>query len=98
MKGVMGLMAHVSTLMGQLLQLIPRHVFDHLVNSYAWQGQKPRTFTYRAHLAAMLFGQWSSRRSLRDMVFSRIGIGKKFIILAYKWQPKIDPPLSYGLV
>ena len=30
LKGVMGLMAHCSTLMGQLLQLMPRHVFDHL--------------------------------------------------------------------
>ncbi len=63
-------MAHVSTLMGQLLQLIPRHVFDQLVDSHAWQGPKPRKFTYWSHLAAMLFGQWSARKSLRDVVFS----------------------------
>jgi len=63
-------MAHCSTLMGQLLQLIPRHVFDHLVDSYAWQGPNPRKFTYWSHLGAMLFGQWSARKSLRDLVFS----------------------------
>jgi len=63
-------MAHCSTLMGQLLQLIPRHVFDHLVDSHAWQGPDPRKFSYWSHLAAMLFGQWSARKSLRDLVFS----------------------------
>ena len=56
--------------MGQLLQLIPRHVFDHLVDSHAWQGPNPRKFTYWSHLGAMLFGQWSGRKSLRDLVFS----------------------------
>jgi hypothetical protein len=54
-------MAHVSTLMGQLLQLIPRHVLNHLVDSHAWQGPKPRKFTNCSHLVAMLFGQWSAR-------------------------------------
>jgi hypothetical protein len=63
-------MAHCSTLMGQLLQLIPRHVFDHLVDSHAWQGPDARKFTYWSHLVTMLFGQWSARKSLRDVVFS----------------------------
>jgi len=63
-------MAHCSTLMGQLLQLIPRHVFNHLVDSHAWQGPDPRKFTYWSHLGAMLFGQWSGRKSLRDVVLS----------------------------
>jgi len=63
-------MAHCSTLMGQLLQLIPRHVFDHLVETYAWQGPDPRKFNYWSHLVTMLFGQWSARKSLRDVVFS----------------------------
>jgi hypothetical protein len=63
-------MAHCSTLMGQLLQLIPRHVFDHLVDTHAWQGPNPRKFNYWSHLGAMLFGQWSARKSLRDLVFS----------------------------
>jgi len=66
----MGLMAHHSTLMGQLLQLIPRHVFDHLVETHAWQGPDVRKFSYWSHLVTMLFGQWSARKSLRDVVFS----------------------------
>jgi IS4 transposase len=70
-------MAHCSTLMGQLLQLIPRHVFDHLVDSQAWQGPNPRKFSYWAHLTAMLFGQWSARKSLRDIVFSVNRQGRK---------------------
>jgi hypothetical protein len=71
-------MAHCSTLMGQLLQLIPRHVFDHLVDSQGWQGPKPRKFTYWSHLAAMLFGQWSARKSLRDLIFSLNRHARKF--------------------
>ena len=63
-------MAHCNTLMGQLLQLVPRHVFDHLVDTHAWQGPDPRKFTYWPHLVTMLFGQWSARKSLRDLVFS----------------------------
>jgi hypothetical protein len=74
----MGLMAHCSTLMGQLLQLIPRHVFDHLVDSHAWQGPKPRKFSYWSHLGTMLFGQWSARKSLRDLVFSLNRQARKF--------------------
>jgi hypothetical protein len=66
----MGLMAHISTLMGQLLQLLPRHVFDHLVDTHAWQGPNPRKLTYWSHLVTMLFGQWSGRKSLGDLVFS----------------------------
>jgi len=31
-------MAHCSILMGQLLQLIPRHVFDHLADRLGWKG------------------------------------------------------------
>lgn len=63
-------MAHVNTIMSQLLQLIPGHVFDHQVDTHAWQGPKPRKFSYRAQLVAMLYGQLAGRTSLRDLVFS----------------------------
>ena len=76
-------MAHCSTLMGQLLQLIPRHVFDHLVDRHAWQGPKPRKFSYWSHLGAMLFGQWSARKSLRDLVFSLNRQAHKFYHLGF---------------
>jgi len=81
-------MAHCSTLMGQLLQLIPRHVFDHLVDSHAWQGPNPRKFTYWSHLGAMLFGQWSARKSLRDLVFSLNRQVRKFYHLGLAAVPR----------
>jgi hypothetical protein len=81
-------MAHCSTLMGQLLQLIPRHVFDHLVDSLAWQGPNPRKFTYWSHLGAMLFGQWSARKSLRDLVFSLNRQVRKFYHLGLAAVPR----------
>jgi Transposase DDE domain/Domain of unknown function (DUF4372) len=40
------------------------------VDSHAWQGPDTRKFTYWSQLVAMLFGQWSARKSLRDIVFS----------------------------
>ena len=52
-----GAMAYCRTFMGQLLQLILRHVFDHVVDSHAWQGPNPRKFTYWSHLGAMLCPQ-----------------------------------------
>jgi len=76
-------MAHCSTLMGQLLQLIPRHVFEYLVDTHAWQGPNPRKFTYWSHLGAMLFGQWSARKSLRDLVFSLKRQARKFYHLGF---------------
>jgi Transposase DDE domain/Domain of unknown function (DUF4372) len=81
-------MAHCSTLMGQLLQLIPRHVFDHLVDSHAWPGPNPRKFTYWSHLGAMLFGQWSARKSLRDLVFSLNRQVRKFYHLGLVAVPR----------
>jgi hypothetical protein len=71
-------MAHLNTLMGQLLQLIPRHVFDHLVDSHAWQGPRPRKFSYWSQLGTMLYAQLSGRKSLRDLVFSLNRQGRKF--------------------
>jgi hypothetical protein len=63
-------MAHISTLMGQLLQLLPRHVFEHQVETHAWQGPRPRKLSYWSQLVAMLYAQLSGKKSLRDLVFS----------------------------
>jgi hypothetical protein len=63
-------MAHCNTVLGQMLQLLPRHVFEHQVDTHAWQGPTPRKFSYWSHLVAMLFGQLSGKKSLRDLVFS----------------------------
>lgn len=63
-------MAHLNTILGQMLQLVPRHVFDHIVDTHSWAGPKPRTFSYWSQFGAMLYAQFSSRKSLRDLVFS----------------------------
>ena len=63
-------MAHNNTILGQMLQLLPRHVFEHQVETHAWQGPKPRKLSYWSQLGAMLFAQLSGKKSLRDLVFS----------------------------
>jgi hypothetical protein len=47
-------MAHVNTILSQMLQLLPRHVFENIVETHAWQEPKPRKLTYWAQFVAML--------------------------------------------
>jgi len=63
-------MAHNNTVLGNMLQLLPRHVFDHQVETHAWQGPKPRKLSYWSQLVGMLYAQLSGKKSLRDLVFS----------------------------
>jgi hypothetical protein len=63
-------MAHNNTVLGNMLQLLPRHVFEHQVETHAWQGPKPRKFSYWSQLVAMIYAQLSGKKSLRDLVFS----------------------------
>ena len=63
-------MAHNNTVLSQMLQLLPRHIFEHQVETHAWQGPKPRKLSYWSQLVAMLYAQLSSKKSLRDLVFS----------------------------
>ena len=63
-------MAHHNTTLGQMLQLIPRHVFEHQVDTHSWRGPTPRKFSHWSQLVAMLYAQLSGRKSLRDLVFS----------------------------
>jgi hypothetical protein len=63
-------MAHHNTVLGNMLQLLPRHIFDHQVDTHAWQGPKPRKLSYWSQLVAMLYAQLSGKKSLRDLVFS----------------------------
>ena len=57
----MEIMAHLDTILGQMLQLVPRHVFEHIVATHSWAGPKPRTFSYWSQFGAMLCAQLSSR-------------------------------------
>jgi putative transposase len=63
-------MAHNNTVLGNMLQLLPRHIFEHQVETHAWQGPKPRKLSYWSQLVAMLYAQLSGKKSLRDLVFS----------------------------
>lgn len=63
-------MAHNNTVLSQMLQLLPRHVFEHQVETHSWQGPKPRKLSYWSQLVAMLYAQLSGKKSLRDLVFS----------------------------
>jgi hypothetical protein len=63
-------MAHLTTILGQMLQLVPRHVFDHIVDTHKHQGPKVRKFSYWSQFVAMLYAQYACRKSLRDLEFS----------------------------
>jgi hypothetical protein len=63
-------MAHNNTVLGQMLQLLPRHIFEHQAETHGWQGPKPRKLSYWSQLVAMLYAQLSGKKSLRDLVFS----------------------------
>ena len=59
-----------------------------MVNSHSWQGPKPRKFSYWSHLVVLLFGQWSARKSLRDLVFSLNRQVRKFYHLGLAAVPR----------
>ena len=63
-------MGHINTVLGQMLQLLPRYVFEHQVETHSWRGPSPRKLSYWSQLVAMLYAQLSAKKSLRDLVFS----------------------------
>src|SRR4030065_96942 len=63
-------MAHNNTVLGNMLQPLPRHVLEHQVETHSWQGPKPRKLSYWSQLVAMLYAQLAGKKSLRDLVFS----------------------------
>jgi len=78
-------MAHCNTVLGHMLQLIPRHVFEHLVEGLGWGAPKARKFSYWSQLVAMRYAQLSGKKSLRDLVFSLGRHVKKL------YHPGLDP-------
>src|SRR4030042_1609361 len=62
-------MAQNNTVLSQMLQLPPRHVFEPQVETHSWQGPQPRKLSYWSQLVAMLYAQLSGKKSLRDLVF-----------------------------
>ena len=59
-------MAHYNTILSQITAFIPRHDFDHHANIHH-SGQKFRSYNRWSQFMAMLIGQLSGRKSLRDI-------------------------------
>lgn len=60
-------MAHVNTVLNQMLKIIPRHEFETLANRYH-TGRKFRTASRWSQFVAMTVAQLSGRQSLRDVL------------------------------
>ena len=60
-------MAHSSTVLAQMLKIIPRHEFDSLAQEHH-SGRKLRKMTRWSQFVAMASAQLSGRASLRDLV------------------------------
>jgi hypothetical protein len=75
--------AHSNTILSQLLQLIPRHVFAACGRKHI-TGRKPRTFDIKAQFIALAFMQLTARRSLRDSVRCLESLGSKLYHLGMK--------------
>ena len=60
-------MAHNSTVLGQLLDLVPRHEFESLAKRHH-EGRRLRSMTRWNQFVAMAMGQLAGRCSLRDIV------------------------------
>ena len=69
-------MAHNTTVLGQLLDLVPRHEFESLAKRHH-EGRKLRSMTRWSQFVAMAVGQLAGRCSLRDIVSNLSAQGRK---------------------
>lgn len=60
-------MAHCNTILSQILKLVPRHEFEVLANKHH-SGRMFRSASRWSQFVTMAIGQFSGRRSLRDLV------------------------------
>lgn len=73
-------MSHVSTPFGEILQLIPRHIFQKLEKRHAC-GRKSRKFGFKEQFTVMAFVMLAASRSLRDALASLKAQGSRL----YHW-------------
>ena len=76
-------MADSSTVLSQLLVHIDRHEFDQMATRHH-QGQKFRSYNRWSQFLAMLMGQLSGRKSLRDITGNLKAQGKRLYHLGMK--------------
>jgi hypothetical protein len=86
----------------QLGAFLDRNKFNYIVRKY--EGDKyVKHFTYWNQLLALMFGQLSNRKSLRDLIvaldvhhskYYHLGVGKK---MTYHFSPKNTPKVNMKL-
>jgi hypothetical protein len=76
-------MSHRSTILHQILSLVPRREFVILERKHI-TGRKPRTFTLWSQFAALAFIQLSARRSMRDGLRNLEVAGKRLYHLGMR--------------
>lgn len=80
-------MAHCNTVLNQVVRFFKRHEFESLARKHH-VGQKFRSFSRWTQFTAMLVGQLSSRKSLRDLVDNVKAQGHKLYHLGMKPVPR----------
>lgn len=80
-------MAYSDTVLKQLIALIPRYEFDVLAEAHH-SGQKFRSFNRWSQFLAMLIGQLSGRKSLRDITDNLKAQGNRLYHLGMKRTTK----------
>jgi hypothetical protein len=80
-------MAYSDTVLKQLLTLVPRYEFDTLAQLHH-AGQKFRSYNRWSQFLAMLIGQLSGRKSLRDITDNLMAQGKRLYHLGMKRTTK----------
>jgi hypothetical protein len=76
-------MAHSNTIINQIAAFFPRHDFEQLAKIYH-KGQKFRSFNRWSQFLAMMIGQLSGRKSLRDLVSNIRVQGRRIYHLGMK--------------
>lgn len=80
-------MAYSDTVLKQLLTLVPRYEFDTLAQLHH-AGQNFRSYNRWSQFLAMLIGQLSGRKSLRDITDNLMAQGKRLYHLGMKRTTK----------
>lgn len=80
-------MAHCNTVLSQVVKFFRRHEFESLARANH-EGQKFRSFDRWSQFIAMLSGQLTGRKSLRDLVENLAAQGHKLYHLGMKKVPR----------
>jgi hypothetical protein len=77
-------MVHGNTVFQQLLQIFSRHEFDQLAEQHH-AGQKFPSFNRWTQFGAMIMGQLTGQKSLRDIVANMSAHSRNSIIMSFSY-------------